>query len=158
VSSYARFSPLLAAVAVLAYAPAAEAMIQVDRGIAGARIGSTRAEVRAALGTPSKTKSGTNDFGPWVEYSFSGGVRVLFQGKTNVSSVTTTGLGDRTSKGVGVGSSEASVKAKVPGVKCENLGMVRSCHTGKFVAGKRITDFRMDGGKVSSVSVGLVID
>jgi hypothetical protein len=144
--------------ALLLCAPTAEAMIQVDRGIAGARIGSTRAEVRAALGTPAKTASGTNDFGPWVEYSFAGEVRVIFQGKTNVTSVATTGFGDRTSKGVGVGSSEASVKAKVPGVKCENLGMVRSCHTGDFLPGKRITDFRMDGGKVSSVSVGLVID
>jgi hypothetical protein len=144
--------------AMLFFVPAAQAMIQVDRGIAGARLGNTRAEVRAALGTPAKTTSGTNDFGPWIQYSFSGGVRVFFQGKTSVTSVATSGLGDRTAKGVGVGSSEAAVKAKVPGVKCENLGMIRSCHTGAFLAGKRVTDFRMDGGKVSSVSVGFVID
>lgn len=157
-SSYARFAPVLLTLALLVFAPAAQAMIQVDRGIAGARLGNTRAEVRAALGTPSKTTSGTNDFGPWIRYAFAGGVRVFFQGKTNVTSVDTTGLGDRTSKGVGVGSSEASVKAKVPGVKCESLGSVRSCHTGDFLPGKRITDFRIAGGKVSSVSVGLVID
>src|SRR4051794_34919428 len=114
---------------MLFLAPAADAMIQVDRGIAGARLGNTRAEVRAALGTPSKTASGTNDFGPWVRYTFAGGVRVFFQGKAKVTSIDTSGLGDRTAKGVGVGSSEASVKAKVPGVKCEDLGMVRSCHT-----------------------------
>jgi hypothetical protein len=144
--------------AMLFFVPAAQAMIQVDRGIAGARLGNTRAEVRAALGTPASTKSGTNDFGPWIRYSFSGGVRVFFQGKTNVTSVDTTGLGDRTSKGVGVGSSEASVKAKVAGIKCENLGSVRSCHTNDFLPGKRITDFRIKSGKVSSVSVGLVID
>ena len=85
-------------------------------------------------------------------------MRVLFQGETSVTSVDTTGLGDRTSKGVGVGSSEAAVTAKVPGVKCESVGMMRSCHTGDFVAGKRVTDFRIDGGKVTSVTVGLVID
>ena len=138
--------------------PAAQAMIQVDRGIAGARLGNTRAEVRAALGTPSKTTSGTNDFGPWVHYSFTGGVRVVFQGRTSVTLVETTGRGDRTSNGAGVGSSEASVKAKVSGIKCENLGSVRSCHTNDFLPGKRITDFRIAGGKVTSVSVGLVID
>jgi hypothetical protein len=143
---------------MLFLAPAAQAMIQVDRGIAGARLGNTRAEVRAALGTPSKTTSGTNAFGPWIRYTFSGGIRVFFQGKTSVTSVDTTGLGDRTSKGVGVGSSEASVKAKVSGITCENLGSVRSCHTNDFLPGKRITDFRIAGGKVTSVSVGLVID
>ena len=133
-------------------------MIQVDRGIAGARLGNTRAEVRAALGTPAKTTSGTNEFGPWIQYTFSGGVRVFFQNKTSVTSVDTTGLGDRTSKGVGVGSSEAAVKAKVPGVKCESLGSARSCHTNDFLPGKRITDFRIKSGKVTSVSVGFVID
>jgi hypothetical protein len=145
-------------VAMLFLAPAAEAMIQVDRGIAGARLGNSRAEVRAALGTPSKTASGTNPFGPWIRYTFGGGIRVFFQGKTSVTSVDTTGLGDRTSKGVGVGSSEATVKAKVSGIKCENLGSVRSCHTNDALPGKRITDFRIAGGKVTSVSVGLVID
>jgi hypothetical protein len=144
--------------AMLFFVPAAQAMIHVDRGIAGARLGNSRAEVRAALGTPSKRTSGTNDFGPWVRYTFTGGLRVFFQGKTSVTSVDTTGLGDRTSKGAGVGSSEASVKAKVSGIKCENLGSVRSCHTNDFLPGKRITDFRIAGGKVTSVSVGLVID
>jgi hypothetical protein len=157
-NGYARSLPLAATVAALFFAPAADAMIQVDRGIAGARLGNSRAEVRAALGTPSSTKSGSNDFGPWVRYTFSGGIRVFFQGKTSVTSVDTTGLGDRSSKGVGVGSSEASVKAKVPGIKCENLGSVRSCHTNDFLPGKRITDFRIKGGKVASVSVGVVID
>jgi hypothetical protein len=158
VKPYARLTPLGMVLAMLVSAPAAEAVIQVDRGIAGARLGNTRAEVRAALGTPSKTASGTNDFGPWIRYSFSGGIRVFFQGKSNVTSVDTTGLGDRTAKGVGVGSSEATVKAKVAGVKCENLGSVRSCHTNDFLPGKRITDFRIKAGKVTSVSVGLVID
>jgi hypothetical protein len=144
--------------AALFFVPSAQAMVQVDRGIAGARLGNTRAEVRAALGTPSKTTSGTNEFGAWVQYTFSGGVRVIFQGKTRDTSVQTTRHGDPTSKGVGVGSSEAAVKAKVPGVKCENLGSARSCHTNDFLPGKRITDFRIKSGKVSSVSVGFVID
>ena len=93
-----------------------------------------------------------------MRYTFSGGVRVFFQGATNVTSVETTGLGDRTSKGVGVGSSEAAVKARVPGVKCETIVGFRSCHTGAFEAGKRVTDFRIAGGKVDRVVVGIVVD
>src|SRR5215218_2439297 len=109
-----RYGLLAAAVLAPLGAPAsADAMIQVDRGIAGARLGNSRAEVRAALGTPSKVTSGTNDFGPWVNYRYAGGLRVTFQGRTQVTSVSTSGRGDRTSRGVGVGSSEAAVKARV---------------------------------------------
>src|SRR3954469_2997493 len=133
----------------------ASAMIQIDHGIAGARLGASRAAVRAALGTPAKASSGTNDFGPFVRYSYAGGLRVLFQGKTKVTSVFTTGLGDRTATGVGVGSTEAAADA-LPGVKCETIAGSRSCHTGKFLAGRRVTDFVVSGGKVTSVTVGIV--
>jgi hypothetical protein len=143
--------------AMLLAAPAAEAMIQVDRGIAGARLGASRAAVKAALGTPSSTKSGTNDFGPWVRYRYAGGLTVFFQGRTNVTSVETTGLGDRTAEGVGVGSPEADAD-KLKGVKCETIVGIRSCHTSDFLPGKRVTDFRIVGGKVDRVVVGLVID
>ncbi len=152
-----RFGCILAA-AVLIPAGTADALIQIDRGIAGARIGNSRAEVRAALGTPSNTATGTNEFGPWVRYTFAGGIRVMFQGRTRVTSVTLTGRGDRTSRGVGVGSSEATVKARVPGITCESFGTFRTCHTGTGQAGQRLTDFRMSGGRVQSVVVGIVID
>jgi hypothetical protein len=72
---------------LLFLAPAAEAMIQVDNGIAGARLGNTRAEVRAALGKPAKTATGSNDFGPFVRYTFAGGVRVVLPGQDHVTSV-----------------------------------------------------------------------
>lgn len=134
------------------------AMIQIDRGIAGARLGASRADVRAALGSPSKTATGRNDFGPWVRYTYAGGLRVFFQGRTEVTSVETTGLGDRTSRGVGVGSSEAAVTSRVPGVKCETFETIRSCHTSDLLPGRRVTDFRIVNGKVDRVSVGIVID
>ena len=102
--------------------------------------------------------SGTNDFGPYVQYTFAGGLRVVFQGRTRVTSVRLTGRGDRTSKGVGVGSSEASVKANVPGITCETFGSFRTCHTGSGEPGQRITDFQMRNGRVSAVVVGIVID
>jgi hypothetical protein len=43
----------LALLAPLAAPSAASALIQVDKGIAGARLGNSRADVRKALGTPA---------------------------------------------------------------------------------------------------------
>jgi hypothetical protein len=137
---------------------AASALVQVDKGIAGARLGNTRTEVRTALGKPARIITGDNPFGKFVEYRYRGGLRVLFQGRTRVSSVSTTGRGDRTARNVGVGSSEATVKARVKGVKCETLGGVRSCHTGEFNPGEVVTDFMLRQGRVVRVTVGRVID
>jgi hypothetical protein len=133
-------------------------MIQVDRGIAGARIGNTRAEVRAALGTPSHVTNGSNDFGAFTQFRYAGGVTVTFQGRRHVTAVSTTGRGDRTARAVGVGSSERAVRRRVAGVTCETIAGSRSCHTGTFDPGKRVTDFIIRHKRVSRVTVGDVID
>jgi len=153
-------TPVLAAALLtpLGVPAAAEALIQVDRGIAGARLGNSRTEVRAALGPPASTRSGTNDFGRFLQWRFRGGITVLFQDRREVTLVSTTGRGDRTRRGVGVGSTEAQVKARVRGIRCETIVGTRSCHTGRFTAGEIITDFQLRGGKVRSVSVGRVLD
>jgi hypothetical protein len=148
----------LVAVAALALPAQAGAYIQIDRGIAGARIGNTQAQVKTALGNPKLTKTGTNDFGPFTQLYYEGGLRVFFQGNDKVTAINTTGLGDRTAKGVGVGSTENAVKSKVPGVKCETFGTFRTCHTGTGNPGERITDFVIKNGKVTRVTVGIVID
>src|SRR5687767_611622 len=147
-----------ALVASLAAPAAAEALIQVDRGIAGARLGNSRAEVRAALGAPASTRSGTNDFGRVLQWRFRGGITVIFQGRREVSTVSTSGRGDRTRRNVGVGSSERTVRRRVPGVRCETIAGFRSCHTGRFTAGEIITDFLIRNGKVTRVSIGRVLD
>jgi hypothetical protein len=150
---------IAAVVALLALPAAASAYISIDHGIAGARIGNTGKQVRAALGKPKQRTTGMNDFGYFVEYRYVGGLRVLFQGGRKVSSVSTTGLGDRTTKGVGVGSSEATAKARHPKLTCETIAGVRSCHTGTFMPGKRVTDFLISKkGRVTRVTVGIVID
>ena len=137
---------------------AAEALIQVDRGIAGARLGNTRAEVRAALGSPASTRSGANDFGRFLQWRFRGGISVIFQDRREVSTVSTSGRGDRTVRGVGVGSTERAVRRRVRGIRCETIVGTRSCHTGRFTAGEVITDFLIRGGKVRRVSIGRVFD
>ena len=155
-----RLTPLAAAalLAPLGAPAAAEALIQVDRGIAGVRLGNSRAEVRAALGAPASTRSGTNDFGRFLQWRFRGGITVIFQGRREVSTVSTSGRGDRTRRNVGVGSSERTVRRRVPGVRCETIAGFRSCHTGRFTAGEIITDFLIRNGKVTRVSIGRVLD
>jgi hypothetical protein len=149
---------LAALLGALGTPAAAEALVQVDRGIAGARLGNTRAEVRAALGAPESSRSGTNDFGAFLQWRFRGGITVIFQGRREVSSVSTTGRGDRTRRGVGIGSTEAAVRNRVRGIRCETIVGTRSCHTGRFTVGEIITDFQLRGGKVRRVSIGRVFD
>jgi len=147
------------ATTALVVPPAASALIQIDRGIAGARIGNTKAQVRTALGTPTRVRNATNEFGPFTVFRYRGGIRVTFQGRTTVTAVSTTGLGDRTARGVGVGSTGQAVRQRVPGVTCEPVpGGRRFCQTGEGRPGQRITAFFIRNGRVTSVTVGRVID
>ena len=57
-----------------------------------------------------------------------------------------------------MGSTEAQVKARVRGIRCETIEGTRSCHTGRFTAGEIITDFLIRNGKVTRVSIGRVLD
>jgi hypothetical protein len=152
---------LLAAtvLAVSLLAPAtATALIQIDRGIAGARLGNTKAQVRAALGQPRRVVTGNNVFGPFSVFRYAGGIRVTFQSGNRVTAVATTGLGDRTARGVGVRSTGRAVRRRVPGVSCQAFPPIRICQTGTGEPGERITAFFIRGGRVFRVSVGIVID
>jgi hypothetical protein len=149
---------LLAAgvLAVSLLAPStAGALIQIDRGIGGARLGNTKAQVRVALGQPRRVVTGNNIFGPFTIFRYGGGIRVTFQSGNRVTAAATTGLGDRTARGVGVRSTRRAVRRRVPGVRCEAVGI---CQTGRGEPGDRITAFFLRNGRVFRVSVGIVID
>jgi hypothetical protein len=149
---------LATALAVLLLPASAQALIQIDRGISGVRLTNSKAEVRAALGTPASVRRGTNIFGPWLRYRYRGGITVFFQGRRNVTAVFTTGRGDRTLRNVGVGSSEQTLRSRHPGLTCDTVSGFRSCHTNQFEPGQRVTDFQIRNGRVTRVSVAFVID
>ena len=136
----------------------AGAIIQLERGIAGARLGNTKAEVKTALGQPTRVRNGTNEFGPFTVFVYAGGIRVTFQSGNTVTAVTTKGLGDRTSRGVGVRSTLAAVQQRVPGVNCDTFGALTICQRGQGLPGERISAFFVRNGRVTRVTVGFVID
>jgi hypothetical protein len=141
-------------VAALALPGAAAAKIILQRGIGGVSLGMTEAKVRSTLGAPTRVKNAKNEFGPY-RVLFYARVKVTFQGLSTVTAVETTSPQEKTAAGVGVGSTKAQVKAKVPGVVCET----GHCHIGKFNPGARVTDFFIGStGHVTRVVVGFVID
>jgi hypothetical protein len=149
---------LLAGLAVMIPGEAA-AIIQIDKGIAGVRVGNTKKQVRAALGAPKRIRHGHSELGPFTQFDYAGRIRVLFSGGNRVTLVSTRGLGDRTARGVGVRSRLNAVRNRVPGVTCEppSLGL-RVCHTNEFVGGQRVTSFILRNGRVIRADVGVVID
>jgi hypothetical protein len=152
-----RVAVALVAVVALVCAAAASAKIVPQRSIAGVRLGMTKAQVRATLGAPRRAIHGSNEFGSFTQFRYRG-LRVTFQGDVRVTDVFTTRTTERTARGIGVGSTESQVKAKVAGVRCRTESGFRHCFVGRFLPGRRITDFRIKSGRVSSVDVGFVID
>ena len=153
-----RYALAVLLAAMLVVPAQAGAYVHIDQGIAGARLGNSQDEVKAALGQPKLVKTGSNDFGPFSTYYYEGGLRVGFQGNTEVTSVYTTGKGDRTTKGIGVGNTEKALRQKHSGLTCESSGTFRSCHTQALAAGERVTDFQIRKGRISRITVAIVID
>lgn len=148
----------VAAVGLIAGASPATAMIVPQQGMAGVRIGMDKSTVRDKLGKPRKVVTGHNDFGAYTRYRFRRKISVLFQSGSTVTSIRTSGGAERTKEGIGVGSSESSIKNAFPHVKCRTLVRSRSCYLGELSPGKRVTDFQLRKGTVRWVSIGLVID
>jgi hypothetical protein len=152
-----RISLLVAFASALLVAPSAEAVIQLDRAVSGARLGNSKSEVRTALGKPRRVINRDGLFGPTTEFRYRGGLRVLFlNGRVTLAG--TTGKGDRTNRGVGVGSSEQAVENKVPGITCETFEGTRICSRGAEQPGEKGTFFFLRGGKVVRAEVAILID
>ena len=143
----------VASVASLVLAAPAGAVLVVQQGMAGIRLGMTQAKVRAKLGKPVSVMRGSNEFGRYTELRYRG-LRVTFQGNASVTAISTTSRRERTARGIGVGSPVTAVRARVAGVRCTR----GHCLVGKLLPGRRATDFFLRKGRVSAITVGFVID
>ena len=151
-----------AALAALALAAPARGAIVPQQGIKGVRLGDGVAKVRARLGAPDHVIFTRDPIIGRVRVYKYGLTYVRFDGAgrgAKVNTVSTTSRAERTSRGVGVGSTRAQVAAKVPRVTCRVEFGVDHCYVGAFTAGHRVTDFRIaSDGRVARVVVGFVVD
>jgi hypothetical protein len=154
---------LAAPALALLLASTASARIEVQEGIARIHLEDTAAAVIAQKGAPDADKIVQNEIlGPQRKMRY-GKTKVYFVGTDDAATVVglvTKGLGQRTNRGVGVGSTEADVVAGVRRVKCRTDSGFRHCFRGRFRPGRRVTDFAISPGtgRVSRVTVAFVID
>ncbi len=162
----------LAALVLLLAAPVALAVLATVDGAApvipqtsirGIQLGMDPERVHELLDDKPDTTS--TQAHPIVERTTTmtwGGLRVVYDGVkagARVISVSTTSRLDRTIRGVGVGSSEATVRKRVPGVACRTAYGYRRCSIGKAIAGEAVTDFSISRkGRVSRISLSRVLD
>lgn len=140
--------------------PSAPLVIEAQRGIGSATLGMSEAQVRQSLGAPLHADPHSNNTGPYTEFTYPDRLTVAFQHgggySGGASSFFVKGHSARTPEGIGVGSTEADVKAHVAGAVCEQVTNYRSCHLGKYQPGQTITEFQVDGGQVSHVRLALI--
>jgi len=153
-----RLAVLAFAVSTFAFlAGTAGGAIVPQKGIAGVNLGMSQAKVRSVLGKPVSIIHAKNTFGKYTMFRYLR-LQVIFQGNSAATDVSTSRKGERTKSGAGVGSTEAQVKAKVAGVKCKVESGFHHCFVGRFLPGKRVTDFLFADGRVVRVDIAVVID
>lgn len=156
---------LIVASAVALFAGTAAARVQSlvpQQSLRGLKIGMVASQVRAVAGTPSINKILIHPLLGKTRRMRFGKVEVTFRGTSAaapVVNITTTSRNERTSGGIGVGSSERALAAKLTGERCVTELGYRHCYLGKWSAGYVVTDFSISkGGRVTQVTLGLVID
>jgi hypothetical protein len=141
-----RLAAVAAAAVLLTAAADASATIVPQKGMSGVALGMTKAQVRARLGGPVGTGPGRWYYARvWV--GFRGG---------RVTEITTTRSTERTRGGLGVDSSESSLRASYPGLSCTSAPPFRRCRLGSGAPHTRVTDFMLGHGRVLQISVALL--
>jgi hypothetical protein len=144
-------------------APSRERTIEPRKGIGGVRLRMTAEKVRALLGEPDAV--GPSELhGGWTLWTYRDRrLRVTFDDE-RVWDVRTTDPADRTTSGVGVGSSERGVREAMPELRCGPYGGSPRRREWRTCADARdhrdpFTQFTLIRGRVKSVTVaqGLAI-
>jgi len=106
----------------------------------------TKAQVRTRLGGPVGTGGGRWYYARvWVGFRAGRAVEI-----------TTTRSTERTSGGLGVDSSESSLRSAYPRLLCTAATPFRRCRLGSGAPGTRVTDFMVGRGRVLQITVALL--
>jgi hypothetical protein len=108
---------LLTSAAIMAAASTAEATIVVGRGMDGVTLGESQAQVMTTLGEPAYKMPGQNGETSWGYPKTLEG-RVGFDRQLQVDGMWTISRHQKTSKGVGPGSSLSKTRKAYPAAKC----------------------------------------
>jgi hypothetical protein len=141
-------------VSLLALAAGADARIVVNHSVAGIELGMTSQQVVARLGRPtlSTLEAGARNL------VYSRRRLVVTLARSRVVIVATRSRGERTRRGVGVGSSVRLVRRRIAGVRCAEKAGVAFCRTGSIRPGRRSTTFQIRSRRVVTVTVALGVD
>jgi hypothetical protein len=142
---------------LLAFPASAAARIVPQRGIAGANLDMTQQQVFDKLGKPDRVSHPRSPiFGRYTTWFYGRTSVDMFRtGDKKVFNLSTTSRSQKTSTGVGVGSTAAAVKKGVRRVRCDQ----QHCYVGRFEGGEKVTDFALSKtGRVTRVTIGYVLD
>ncbi len=144
---------VLAVLAVTLLAPpSVSARIVPQTSIAGVSLLSSRAEVRALLGKPPGMRAGVVSR---VEWHYPRVTVIFSHGDPGVLALATTSPLERTSGGLGVGSTEAELRRATAGLRCRTVVGFRSC---VLREGRRVTAFHVRRDRVYKVTMGVLFD
>lgn len=154
--------PVVLVLAALVLSASGSAAIVPQHSIGGAKLGMTRAQVEAQLGTPNSVqfhKSEALGF-TWRDLVYPRVTVSVFalESGQKVVILTTKSKLERTTTGVGVGSTLAQVKAGLKGETCRREYGIDHCWIGRWEVGKVTTDLRLVRGSVSKITIGVVLD
>jgi hypothetical protein len=119
-------------------------------GIGDVDIGMSESQLKDVLGPPSSSQTGRNRATTMLVYRRHKLEVLLHRQRDRAVWLGTKSRSERTSSGLGVGSSASVVRAKLRGEKCGTARAVTICSVQR---GKRVMDFEMRRGKVFRVAV-----
>lgn len=143
---------------LLISAPVASANIEVGKSIAGISLGMTEQQVVATFGPPKKTTSSKDEITGQQVRQLEYNSALVDISNDAVILVATRSKKEKTSSGIGPGSTEKKLKKKIKGIKCSGKKL-RVCAKGSGKPGTVVTAFSISKSKkVTAVFIGLVLD
>lgn len=150
-SSPGRLAGAMTVAALMLGAIASPASARVTfSGIDGVNLGMSEADVTGALGTPSKSRPGRQASTKTLVYRRRKLEVVVHSGRDRVVSIITRSRAERTSAGLGIGTSTGFLRSRLRDEKCSTARDTMICSVQR---GDRVMDFEIRRGRVSRVAV-----